>query len=176
MTGVQTCALPILYDYVYQRITNMYVQLNNFGSEDLSHLPIEYFRELLRIPNNSVPNLVKRVHFDKAKPENFNIYLEDPKSKTIKVFRDNEWVAQDADELIAKMKDDKLTILDKKADEINDDKLKTKLDTYKNRLQNNREANKLLDNRIKNVIHNNSTIDNSLETASDSNSSIDFGN
>ena len=159
-----------------QQVTNnnnLHIHLNNFGSEDLSHLPIEYFRELIRIPNNSLPNLVKRVHFDKAKPENFNIYLEDAKSKTIKVFKNNEWVAQDADEIIAKMKDDKLNILDKKADEINDDKLKTKLDTYKNRLQNNREANKILDDRIKNVIHINSNMDDSLETSSAS--SIDYG-
>ena len=159
-----------------QKITNnnsLHIHLNNFGSEDLSHLPIEYFRELLRIPNNSVPNLVKRVHFDKTKPENFNIYLEDSKGKTIKVYEDNEWVSKDADEIIAKMKDDKLNILDKKADEINDDKLKTKLNIYKNRLQNNREANKILDDRIKNVIHINSNMDDSLETSSAS--SIDYG-
>ena len=128
----------------------------------------------MRIPNNSLPNLVKRVHFDKSKPENFNIYLEDVKSKTIKVYEDNEWVSKDADEIITKLKDDKLTILDKKADEINDDKLKTKLNIYKNRLQNNREANKILDDRIKNVIHNNSNMDDSLETSSGS--SIDYGN
>ena len=152
---------------------NLHFHLNNFGSEDLSHLSIEYFRELIRIPNNSLPNLVKRVHFDKTKPENFNIYLEDPKSKTIKVFRDNEWVAQDADEIIAKMKDDKLTILDKKADEIKDDKLKTKLNTYKKRLQNNVEVEQILGNKLKNVIYNNSNMDDSLETSSAS--SIDYG-
>ena len=71
------------------------------------------------------------------------------------------------------MKDDKLTILDKKADEIKDDKLKTKLNIYKNRLHNNREANKILDDRIKNVIHINSNMDDSLETSSAS--SIDYG-
>ena len=74
----------------------------------------------------------------------------------------------------AKLKDDKLNILDKKVDEIKDDKLKTKLSTYKNRLQNNVEVEQILGNKLKNVIYNNSNMDDSLETSSGS--SIDYGN
>jgi len=62
---------------------------------------------------------------------------------------------KDSNEVISQLKDDKLNILDQKVEEFNDEHLKNKLEAYKNRLNDNEEATKILNNRIKNVLYNN---------------------
>jgi hypothetical protein len=61
------------------------------------------------------------------------------------------WLIKDSNKVISQLKNNKLNILDKKVDEFNDGQLKIKLDAYKNRLNDNKEATKILTSRIKHV-------------------------
>lgn len=138
---------------------NLHIHLNSFGKEDLSHITDEDYKIYIKTIYNGLVSFIKHVHCSEDNPANFNIYLDNPHSKSIKIFQDNKWLLKDSDEVITKIKDDKLNILDKKVEEFNDDKLKTKLEDYKTRLQDNQGANKLLTNRIKDLLYNNNNND-----------------
>ena len=134
---------------------NLHIHLNSFGKEDLSHITNDDYKNNIRTIYNVLISLIKQVHFSEENPANYNIYLEDVNSKSIKIFQDNTWLLKDSNEVISQLKDDKLNILDQKVEEFNDEHLKNKLEAYKNRLNDNEEATKILNNRIKNVLYNN---------------------
>ena len=100
-------------------------------------------------------NLIKHVHCSKDKPQNYNVYLTNFKGKYIKIFKDNMWLIDDMDDVIDQLKDDKISILNKKVEELNDLKLKQTLETFKGRLYSNAVAEKNLNNNIKLVLYNN---------------------
>ena len=92
-----------LYDYIEKLIekkgdtinienqTNNQIILNNFGSEDISHISDKFMKKLLVIPYVSVQKLIEKVHFSNKKPENKNIALTNKKEKMIKIYKNNKW-------------------------------------------------------------------------------------
>jgi hypothetical protein len=59
-------------------ITNVYnIQFNEFGNEDLTHLTDEYMFSLAYQPFNSIQELIKHIHFNKNKLENYNCKITD---------------------------------------------------------------------------------------------------
>jgi hypothetical protein len=133
---------------------NLHIHLNSFGKEDLSHITDEDYRRYINTIYIGLVSFIKHIHCSEEKPSICNIYLEDVKSKSIKIFQDNEWLLKDTNEILTQLKDDKLNILDKKVDELKDDKLKTKLHAYKTRLNDNQDATKILTNKIKDALYN----------------------
>ena len=132
---------------------NLHIHLNSFGKEDLSHITDEDYRRYINTIYFGLVSFIKHIHCSEEKPSNCNIYLEDVKSKSIKIFQDNKWLLKDTNEILTQLKDDKLNILDKKVEEFNDDKLKTKLHAYKIRLNDNQDATKILTNKIKDILY-----------------------
>lgn len=139
---------------------NLHIHLNSFGKEDLSHITDEDYKIYIKTIYNGLVSFIKHIHFSEDNPSNFNIYLDNPRSNSIKIFEDNKWLLKDSNEVITKIKEDKLNILDKKVEEFNDEKLKTKLENYKTRLQDNKDATNMLTNRIKDLLYNNNNDDN----------------
>lgn len=69
-----------------------YVNVNNYGEEDLSHLTDDMFTEMIKNPYSAMSRLIKAIHFNDTKPENQNLRIPNKKEPFIETFSDGEWV------------------------------------------------------------------------------------
>ena len=102
-------------DELISKVGNTYNQniiLNNFGSEDLSHITDTFKTQLLKIPFGMIPKLIEAVHFSDDKPENKNIALTNKKDNILMVFKGNKWIHQNKKEVISNLMDSKYFLLD----------------------------------------------------------------
>ena len=95
--------------------------LNNYGSEDLSHITDKLKTELLNIPYCAIPKMIEAIHFNDEKPENKNIMLPNKKENLVKVYEGNKWVYKNKNETITDLVDSKYTIIDDHYEELNND-------------------------------------------------------
>jgi hypothetical protein len=63
--------------------------LNNYGSEDLSHITDALKTELVKIPYCAIPKMIEAIHFN---DELKNILLPNKKENLVKVYEGNKWV------------------------------------------------------------------------------------
>jgi len=87
------------------------ISLNNYGSENTQYITKEYLMGLLEKPFQSIPELIKYMHFNKDYPENQNIKLTNKKEPYIKVLKDNKWELVDRKDTINDLIDQKHSIL-----------------------------------------------------------------
>ena len=80
--------------------TNQQINLNSFGSEDMSHITDSFKTKMLNVPYGMVQKFVEKVHFSKKKPENKNIAITNKKDKMIKVFKNKKWKYQNKAEVL----------------------------------------------------------------------------
>ena len=102
-------------DDLISKVGNTYNQniiLNNYGSEDLSHISNTFKTELLKVPYMMIPKMIEAVHFNKEKPENKNIALTNKKENRLKVYKNNRWVYQNKKEVISSLMDSNYYTLD----------------------------------------------------------------
>ena len=88
------------------------IKLNNYGSEDLSHITDFFKTNLLSLPHGMIPKMIEAVHFNNDKPENKNILLPNKKDNKMKVFSGDKWVYKDKNETINDLMDGKYFIMD----------------------------------------------------------------
>jgi hypothetical protein len=88
------------------------IQINNYGSEDLSHITNAIKTELLKIPFGMIPKLVTAVHFNQLKPENNNLMIPNKRDNKIRIYNNGKWVYKNKKEIIKDMIDAKYTLLD----------------------------------------------------------------
>ena len=88
------------------------IKLNNYGSEDLSHITDFFKTNLLGFPHGMIPKMIEAVHFNSDKPENKNILLPNKKDNKMKVFSGDKWVYKDKTETIDDLMDGKYFIMD----------------------------------------------------------------
>ena len=88
------------------------IKLNNYGSEDLSHITDFFKTNLLGLPHGMIPKMIEAVHFNSDKPENKNILLPNKKDNKMKVFSGDKWVYKDKTETIDDLMDGKYFIMD----------------------------------------------------------------
>lgn len=136
--------------------TNQLIVINNFGKDDLSHIPNKNFITYINKMYSGLVNLIEDINFSDNNKNNFNVYLTSIRNEFANIYENNTWKLKDVDDVIYQIKDDKIAILDKKVEEINDDKLRDTLETFKNRLYSNAEAEKNLNKNIKLIMVNNS--------------------
>ena len=97
---------------------NVYnIQLLNYGKTDYSHLTEIDYVNCIKDCNYCVKSLIEKVHFNKNKPENMNIYISSIKGNYVMIYKDNAWQIQDRKEQIDDMYDYNEIILDKWHDE-----------------------------------------------------------
>ena len=65
-------------------IQNNTIILNNYGSEDLSHITDKLKTELLNIPYCAIPKMIEAIHFNDEKPENKKHNADKQKRKSLK--------------------------------------------------------------------------------------------
>jgi hypothetical protein len=73
------------------------IQINNYGSEDLSHITDAYKTELIKGPFAMIQRLIEKIYFNDDKPENRNIILPNKNDTMVKVMKDGEWKYCDRD-------------------------------------------------------------------------------
>ena len=102
-------------DELISKVGNTYNQniiLNNYGSEDLSHISDQFKTQLLKIPYMMIPKMIEEVHFSDKKPENKNIAITNKKENRLKVFKNGKWEYQNKKEVINELVDSKYFTLD----------------------------------------------------------------
>ena len=67
----------------------------NYNKTDYDFLKENDFVRCFMDNNHCVKALIEKVHFNKNKPENMNIYISCIKGKFVMVYRDNEWQIRD---------------------------------------------------------------------------------
>jgi len=100
--------------------TNNVIVINSFGKEDLSHITLQDYKKYLNTYFKGFINYIEKVHFDDNMPENHNICITNLKSKDIKVYDGDKWIAKPKTDIIDKFMRKKLNTLIDKFDELED--------------------------------------------------------
>ena len=112
---------------------NNNIQLNNYGSEDLSHITDALKTQLIKIPFVAIQKLIEKIHFNAKKPENTNIMITNKRDNKISIFENGKWVYKNKKRTIKNIIDDKYYILEDHYNEIPEDQLSGfNHDIYKN--------------------------------------------
>jgi hypothetical protein len=94
--------------------TNNVIMINNFGNENLSHITLQDYKKYFSTYFKGFLNFIEKVHFDDNMPENHNICITNMKSKDIKVYEGDKWIAKPKTNVIDKFLRKKLnTLIDK---------------------------------------------------------------
>ncbi len=137
---------------------NNLVVINPFGKEDLSHITLEDYKKYL---NGFFPGFIKfieKVHFD-DNSNNKNICITNLKSKYLSVHDGNKWITQDKNEVIGKLMNNKLNILNDKCEEFEEsnkinEKIINNFEEFRTNY-NNDESKKYTKNKIISMIYDN---------------------
>ena len=81
------------------------IQLLNHTETDYSHLTHKDYVMCIHDCNKCVKSMIEKVHFNKDKPENRNIYISNIKGKYIMIYKDNAWQIIDKKEQLDDMYD-----------------------------------------------------------------------
>jgi hypothetical protein len=101
---------------ITQNIQNN-IKLLAYDKTDISDLTDKDFIRCFNHNNMCVPHLLKRIHFNKKKPENHNVLLSNLKSGHIMLYDGKQWNTFNRDEVIDDMFDEKHDILEQKYEE-----------------------------------------------------------
>ena len=95
--------------------TNTYnFVINPFGKENTSYISEDYVRNLINDgPINSIPKLLKYIHFHPEHKENHNIKIPNKKQPYAQVYNGKDWEYQLKKDTIEQMSDRAFTILNK---------------------------------------------------------------
>ena len=85
-------------------ITNNY-KILNYNKTDYSHLTHKDYVRCIQDCNKCVQTLIERVHFNKDKPENMNVYISSIKGNYIMIYKDDQWQITDRKETLEDMYD-----------------------------------------------------------------------
>ena len=134
----------------FQTINNtLNIKLLNHVDTDYSHLtPIDYI-SCFRDCNYCVKTLIEKVHFNKDKPENMNIYISSIKGNYIMVYKEDGWQIQKRKEQIDDLYEYNEMVLENWYDEYKE-KYPDIIKSFKNYLH-NKDENDLL-NKVKDEI------------------------
>jgi len=94
------------------------ITINSYGKENLEYLTQDYLTSLLKIPYRSIPNLVKKIHFNPNHPENCNIKIPNRKEKFAKVYNSGSWEFKNKKEVIESIVDNSYNIIECHYDDI----------------------------------------------------------
>ena len=101
---------------ITQNIQNN-IKLLSYGKTDISHLTDNDYLGCLKHKNFCIPYLIEKIHFDKNKPENHNIYISNLKNKYVMMYDKRKWKTKNRDDAIDKLIGDKEILMESKLDE-----------------------------------------------------------
>ena len=109
---------------------NNNIQLNSYGKENMKYLKDNTFIKLLEAPFNSIPRLVRKIHFNKKHPENQNIRITNKKLPYAEVYKNDKWEIRDKKETIMDLVEVKKGILDERYEELKGELMDYKQENY----------------------------------------------
>jgi len=138
------------------------IKLLSYSETDRSHLTDKDIIKCLKHSNFCIPHLIEKIHFDKNKPQNHNVYISNLKNKYIMIYDGNKWVCKDRDEQLMNLIDDNEGIFEYKIEEWIENgnkfpKMMKKFNTYVGIKDNNMVINKIKD-EIKLLLYNNRNV------------------
>lgn len=74
--------------------------INPFGKEDVSFLTHGIMKNILKNPDNGIPQLIRLIHFNPEVPQNQNVRLKNKKEPYLNVFNGQHWELRDKDDTI----------------------------------------------------------------------------
>jgi hypothetical protein len=107
-------------------VTNNIVTNNNvtnnmtivaYGKENIL-LSDDDFKRIMRRGMKCVPELVRKIHFDKNVPENHNVYISNLRDSYIQMYDGSIWKLMNRRDALQQLYDDKTDILDSKFGEL----------------------------------------------------------
>ena len=82
-------------------INQMNVIINSFGDENISYITEDFLTKLICTGVfNSIPKLVRQIHFNPNRPENNNVKITNKKLSYASVYKNNRWEYRDKKEVI----------------------------------------------------------------------------
>ena len=113
MKQIELLSTKVGNNYTINNNTNTNnIQLNNYGSEDLSHISDSLKTYLIKHPFGAIQQLIEKIHFNHDKPENTNIMITNKRDNKISVFENGKWVYRNKKKTILKLIDNKYYLLD----------------------------------------------------------------
>ena len=97
---------------------NINIRVLAFNKEDTSTITDDVYTQILAKGFKSIEMFVERLHFDRNKPENHNIYISNIRDKYALVYDGSEWRLKERDGVLQQMIYDKSDILSGKFDEL----------------------------------------------------------
>jgi regulator of replication initiation timing len=89
-----------------------------YGKENIERITDKDFRTIMRRGMLSVPELVKRIHFDEKVPENHNVYISNLRNQYVLMYDGNKWRLIDRKEALQQIYGDHYEILETKFGEL----------------------------------------------------------
>ena len=85
-----------------------------YDKTDISHLTDNDFLRCIKHSNMMIPHLIDKIHFDKNKKENMNIYISNMRNNYVLLYEEGVWKMKNRDETIINMIEDKEMIIEEK--------------------------------------------------------------
>jgi uncharacterized C2H2 Zn-finger protein len=89
-----------------------------YGKEDISRITNKDFRSIMRRGMLSIPELVRRIHFDEKVPENHNVYISNLRGRYVLMHDGKKWRLADIKEALQQIYGDHYDILETKFEEL----------------------------------------------------------
>ena len=96
------------------------ITLIAYNKPDLSHLTNNDYIKIMNRGFNSVPYLIKAIHFNSNKPENKNIYIPNIKNKYVMLWNGKDWKLNNSDDILDDLYENNSNILIDKMEEFID--------------------------------------------------------
>jgi hypothetical protein len=109
---------------------NIKQKVYSYNNPDHGHLQDKDFRKCINSDIMSVPNLIKKIHFDPNKPENHNLYIADVNSEYIDVYNGKKWVKKVTKHVVEDLVEINEYALRNWVQESNDEEIRDKLNDY----------------------------------------------
>ena len=128
--------------------------VNAFGKEDTSYIPSQYIQSLIKsCPYDSIPKLLKEIHFHPEHSENLNVKIPNKKLQMAQIFNGVSWEYKDKKETIENMTDKAYGILNKHYDQTQENSY---MEQFRNDFESgNKETHKKIKERTELTILNN---------------------
>jgi hypothetical protein len=109
-------------------------QINPFGKEDLSHLTNKDYSNYISNLLSGLLNYIEDIHFSDKMPSNRNICIPKLDSNYCVIFEKNKWNVKDKNEIFKNLIKKKILSLNKKCDELENNKIidENIIDKYNN--------------------------------------------
>ena len=142
----------------HQNINNINnIKMVAFGDEDLSFISDGIYKKLIGRGFNSVPSLIKYVHFNKKKPEFHNVFVSNNQNSFTYAYNGNGWGVMSKKEVIRQLIDDSSDLLIDKFRELKGELPDSAIKKFKKYMSKRNEYETLswIEKQVKMILYNN---------------------